>query len=54
MLEAVGDKGEPMNDEVFRPLMSEHEKWLVDSKAGEINRASTQSRDSLDRKKKTC
>ena len=28
VLEAVGDKGEEMSEDVFRRLIGEHEKWL--------------------------
>ena len=48
VLEAVGEKGEEMSEDVFRRLIGEHEKWLESSR----NRCPEGL--SADRKKATC
>ena len=54
VLEAVGDRGDQMNEGVFIRLLSEHEILIEDIRAGETSRPSTWSRGSMDRKKATC
>ena len=49
VLEAVGDRGDQMNEGVFIRLLSEHEILIEDIRAGETSRPSTWNRGSTEK-----